>query len=212
MDLTARVLLLTPDLLVLDKPAGLAVHSGPRTPLSLDQALDTLRMGRRERPQPAHRLDRDTSGCLVLGRDVRAVRRLGALFAEGAVEKTYVACVVGDLADAGEIDAPLAKISSAAAGWRMVVDANGKPAMTRWQVLMRAEGLTLVELRPATGRTHQLRVHLAHIGAPIVGDPVYGAAGSAMRLHASRLRFAWRGAIVDVRAPLPQWATVDHAS
>ena len=207
MDLSARVLLLTPDLLALDKPAGLAVHPGPRTAVSLEDALDGLRFGRRERPQPAHRLDRDTSGCLLLGRDARAVRRLGALFTAGEVAKTYLACVVGEIADAGEIDASLAKISSAAAGWRMVVSDKGKSARTRWQVLARGDGRMLVELTPATGRTHQLRVHLAHIGAPIVGDPVYGIGGEPMRLHCARLRFGWRDAAVDIAAPRPAWAS-----
>ena len=203
MDAPPVLLLLRPDLLVIDKPAGLAVHSGPRTPASLEDALDALRFGRRERPQPAHRLDRDTSGCLLLGRDVRALRRLGALFAAGAVEKTYLAVITGDLADAGELAAPLVKVSSAAAGWRMVVRADGQSARTRWRVLGRASDRALVELTPATGRTHQLRVHMAHLGAPIAGDPVYGDGRGPMRLHASRLRLPWRDAVIDVTAPTP---------
>ena len=110
-------------MLVIDKPAGLAVHAGPKTPRSLEDRLGELAFGFRRLPQPAHRLDRDTSGCLVLARHPKAAKRLGRLFADGRVAKTYLAVLDGiPPAREGRIDAPLAKVSSAEAGWRIVVD------------------------------------------------------------------------------------------
>lgn len=178
--LGARLLHLDPEVMVLDKPAGLPVSA--RSGESLERLLPALRMGKRRDPQPAHRLDADTAGCLVLGRTAPMLARLNALFAERRVEKIYWAVLRGELpAESGEVDAPLRKVSSAARGWRMEVHEAGDPARTAWRVLGRAPGLTFVELRPETGRTHQLRVHCAHLGAPILGDAIYG--GGAGRLH-----------------------------
>lgn len=174
---------------MLDKPAGLPVHRGPRRGgPSLEDWLPALRFGKRRDPQPAHRLDADTAGCLVLGRTRPALARLGALFAAGRVEKVYWAVVRGaPPAAAGEIAAPLRKVSSAAAGWRMVVDAAGagQEARTAWRVLGRSErdGLAWLELRPRTGRTHQLRAHCAHLGCPILGDARYGGGEHPGGLH-----------------------------
>lgn len=171
-----RILLLRDDVLVLDKPAGLPVHRGPRGGASLDDWLEPLRMGKRHLPQPAHRLDTDTAGCLVLGRTKPALGALGRIFAEGRAEKTYWAGVRGGpAADSGTIDLALRKTSSAARGWRMEVAPDGQPALTRWRVLGRGAGITWLELAPRTGRTHQLRVHCAAAGFPILGDPFYGA-------------------------------------
>ena len=196
-ELAARILLLRDDLMVLDKPAGLPVHRGPRAGDSLEDWLEPLRMGRRHVPQPAHRLDTDTAGCLVLGRTKPALAALGALFAAGRAEKTYWAVVRGGPAeDAGTIEAPLRKVSSAARGWRMEVHPEGQRAVTAWRVLGRGRGrmpgaprsdpgppgITWLELRPQTGRTHQLRVHCAASGWPILGDAVYGG-GEAGGLH-----------------------------
>lgn len=178
-----RLLLLREDALVLDKPAGLPVHRGPRGGPSVEDWLEPLRMGRRRLPQPAHRLDADTAGCLVLGRTRPALAALGRIFAEGRAEKTYWAVVRGGPAEeAGEISAPLRKTSSAARGWRMEPHPGGQPARTRWRVLGRAAGAAWLELRPLTGRTHQLRVHCAAQGWPILGDPLYGA-GEPGGLH-----------------------------
>ena len=175
-DIAARVLLLRDDLLVLDKPAGLPVHRGPRGGASLEDWLEPLRMGKRHLPQPAHRLDTDTAGCLVLGRTKPALGALGRIFAEGQARKTYWAVVRGGPAgEEGVIDAPLRKTSSAARGWRMTVDPAGQRAVTRWRVLGRGPGIAWLELSPQTGRTHQLRVHCAAGGFPILGDPLYGA-------------------------------------
>jgi RluA family pseudouridine synthase len=176
-DLAARLLLLRAEVMVLDKPAGLPVHTGPRGGPSVEDWLEPLRMGKRHRPQPVHRLDADTAGCLVLGRTRPALAALGRLFAAGRVEKTYWAVVRGGpAAEAGEIATPLRKTSTAARGWRMEPHPEGQPARTRWRVLGRGAGLAWLELRPLTGRTHQLRAHCAAEGWPILGDAVYGAA------------------------------------
>lgn len=205
--LTERVLYIDAHLIVLDKPAGLAVHPGPATPDSLEDHLDDLRFGFQRRPQPAHRLDRDTSGCLVLGRHPKALKRLAALFAGNEVRKTYWAVVEGGPpAGEGVIDAPLAKISSREQGWRVVVDRRGKPARTCYRVLGRQPQRSWVEFTPETGRTHQIRVHAALLGCPILGDPVYGHAEGGMLLHARRIIIPYKdGAdpIIVTAAPPP---------
>jgi RluA family pseudouridine synthase len=173
--INARVLHRDAALLVLDKPAGLAVHRGPRGGPSLEDWLPALADGKRRLPQPAHRLDTDTAGCLVLGRTRPALAMLGAIFAGGRARKTYWAVVQGTpAADSGRCEAPLFKHSTAAAGWRMRVDPRGQVAITEWRVLGRGQGMAWLELRPRTGRTHQLRAHCAHLGWPILGDARYG--------------------------------------
>lgn len=201
-----RVLFIDAEALVIDKPAGLAVHPGPRTRESLKDYLDDLRFGFLRRPSPVHRLDRDTSGCLLLARNPKAHKRFQTAFEQGAVAKTYLAIVDGAMeAEEGEIDMPLTKVSTREQGWRMVADAKGKPAVTRWRRLAVREGRSAVLFLPETGRTHQLRVHAASgLGAPIAGDPVYGAGGWPMLLHALSLRLERSGkAAVEARAPLP---------
>jgi RluA family pseudouridine synthase len=168
--------------LILDKPAGIAVHAGPRGGPSVEDWLPRLAFGRKRLPQPAHRLDMDTAGCLVLGRTKPALAALGALFAAGRAAKTYWAVVRGGpAAESGQVSAPLMKRSTAQDGWWMAVDPAGQPATTAWRVLGRAPGHTWLELRPRTGRTHQIRVHCAHLGCPILGDTRYG--GGEERLH-----------------------------
>lgn len=198
---------------VIDKPAGLAVHPGPRTPDSLEDFLPDLAFGNQRLPVIAHRLDRDTSGCLIVARHPKAIRRVSQLFEAGQVRKIYWA-VLETLpdTDSGTVDAPLHKISSEAEGWRMVVDRRGKRAVTHWQVIDRAA--RLVEFRPETGRTHQLRVHAALLGHAILGDPVYGegasgtpgrAGGGPMRLHARSITLPYAEAEpLTITAPLPR--------
>lgn len=170
-------------MLIIDKPAGLPVHAGPRGGPSLEDHLEALRFGKRHLPQPAHRLDADTAGCLVLGRTKPALAALGALFAGGAVAKTYWAVVRGAPPQPeGELHAPLLKTSTRTEGWRMLVDPAGQPAATRWRLRGATAGLAWLELTPLTGRTHQLRVHCAHLGCPILGDARYGG-GSDAPLH-----------------------------
>lgn len=189
-DLLSRVLYRDGLMLIVDKPAGIPVHAGPGGGPNLEAQFDALRFGLPRPPALAHRLDRDTSGCLVLGRHPKALRKLARLFSGGTVEKVYWAVVEGVPAKrAGRIDLPLRKISSKARGWRMVADAEaGKPAATDYRVIGAADGLSWLELRPRTGRTHQVRVHCAALGCPVLGDPVYGSGGAAgsppLHLHA----------------------------
>ena len=271
-EIVARLLYRDGLMLVIDKPAGFAVHKGPKGGESLEDYFGALRFGLPRAPALAHRLDRDTSGCLVLGRHRKALAELGRLFKGGRVGKTYWAVVEGGPAeDEGRIDLPLGR-KDATRGWWMKHDPQGQPAVTTWKVLGRSncspivrssgwdrsrrgsspppcgEGLgvgvaaggrsslnnttplpdpspnaiarnpgkpgfrrgreqteqgeassprhderptrhlTWLALEPLTGRTHQLRVHCAAMGWPIVGDSVYGSAprtgGPGLHLHA----------------------------
>lgn len=192
MLLSDHILFIDGEALVLDKPAGLPVDRPRDGALSLENHRDSLRLGFQRWPTPVHRLDRDTSGCLLLARNPKAHVRFQQAFEQGLVEKTYLAVLAGMPSEtSGTIDMALAKISSAEEGWRMVSDPTGKRAVTHWEVIAEARGRALVRFRPETGRTHQLRVHAASgIGLPILGDPVYGEGGVPMLLHAARLRLA----------------------
>ena len=185
-----RVLFLDGEALVIDKPAGLPVDPPRDGSLSLENHLDSLRFGFHRWPQAVHRLDRDTSGCLLLSRNVKAHAKLQQAFEAGTVRKRYLAVLDGvPGGEAGTVDLPLVKVSSAEAGWRMIGRTDGKAARTAW-TLLRVEGdRALVEFRPETGRTHQIRVHAAQgLGLPVVGDPIYGRADpSGMMLHAAEL-------------------------
>ena len=174
-------------MLVIDKPAGLSVHRGPKGGSSLEDYFDVLRFGLPRMPALAHRLDKDTSGCLVLGRHRKALALLGKLFKNGKIGKTYWAVVEGGPAeDEGRIDMPLGKLDEDR-GWWMKPDPEGKPASTTWKVMGRSEGHTWLALEPLTGRTHQLRVHCAETGFPILGDPIYGPQASLRRLRKESL-------------------------
>jgi tRNA pseudouridine32 synthase / 23S rRNA pseudouridine746 synthase len=197
-------------MLVIDKPPGLPVHRGPKGGGSLEDWFDHLRYGLPRPPALAHRLDKDTSGCLVLGRHRKALAHLGLLFKHGKVGKTYWAVVEGGPEkEDGVIDLPLGRLDESR-GWWMKPDPKGLPSVTTWKVLGRSGPMTWLALTPMTGRTHQLRVHCAAMGWPILGDNIYGAAprfgGPVMHLHAREITvpLSKNKPPVRVVAPVPE--------
>ncbi|HZH26183.1 MAG TPA: RluA family pseudouridine synthase [Azospirillaceae bacterium] len=211
----ARVLHRDADVLVIDKPAGLAVQGGTSTPRHLDAMLDALRFDASERPRLVHRLDKDTSGVLVLARNALAAKRLADAFRGHDARKIYWAVTVGVPSPRrGRIDLALAK-EGTARGERVAADAeDGKRASSLYTVVEHAHRRAAwVALWPLTGRTHQLRVHMQAIGTPILADGKYGGAEAflegaelsrQLHLHARRIIIPHpRGGRLDVTAPLP---------
>ena len=227
-EMLARVLHRDGLMLIIDKPAGLAVHRGPKGGASLEDYFDALRYGLPRPPSLAHRLDKDTSGCLVLGRHRKALAHLGLLFKHGKVAKTYWAVVAGGPdANEGTIDLPLGRLD-ATRGWWMKPDPRAcprsrpgpcwaavslpprlrgrrsheplkhtrRPARPRPLPARGGRGykLTWLALTPVTGRTHQLRVHCAAMGWPIVGDNIYGTRAPVRRTGPAAPRPRDRGA------------------
>jgi 23S rRNA pseudouridine955/2504/2580 synthase len=202
-----------PNAFVLNKPPGLATQGGTKTTQHLDRLLDGL-ADERGRPKLVHRLDKDTSGALLVARTARAAGHFANAFSGRTARKVYWALVVGvpDAAE-GVIDAPLAKQPGTGGEKMHVSEEHGLPAKTRWRVVDRAGNRAAwVELQPLTGRTHQLRAHMAAIGHPIVGDAKYGGPEAfltggisrKLHLHARRIRIdAPEGGVIDVTAELP---------
>lgn len=210
-DLIGRILYRDAEMLVLDKPSGLAVHRGPKGGLTLDDFLPDLQLDGPIIPQLAHRLDRETTGCLVLGRTPQALRRLGNAFAQGRIQKTYLSLACGTPpAGEGLIDQPLARRSHDKRSWWMKVDPAGQPSQTRYRCLGTRDALSWLALQPLTGRTHQLRVHCAAMGWPLAGDRVYGgdramAVSPGLLLHAWRITLPRPGAApLTLTAPMPK--------
>lgn len=195
-------------MIVLDKPAGLACHAGPKTQDSLERYMAELTFGFQRLPQAVHRLDRDTSGCLLLARNPKAHKRLTQLFMDGLIGKAYWAIVDGIPAlPEGVVNAALIKTSTAEAGWRMEVSDKGQRAETHYKVLSKGPKHSLIAFTPKTGRTHQIRVHSAELGCPLVGDPIYGRGSKTTRtmLHAREISIPLAsGEVVTVQAELPQ--------
>lgn len=195
-------------ILVLNKPAGIAVHAGAKKSDSLDAYFEELKFGLPRLPALAHRLDKDTSGCLVLGRHPEALRRLGHLFETNQIQKTYWAIVRGTLVEKeGVIDLPLAPQSQKKYHWWMKVDPQGKEAITEYKVLRETEEASWLELKPKTGRTHQLRVHCAAIGHPILGDRIYGNPEEMCPLHlhaySIEIPLYLKKPSIEIKAPIP---------
>lgn len=199
-------------LLVVDKPAGILTHTNSPTGepgvaellAASHGPFPSLSEDGERRAGVAHRLDRDTSGLLVLGRSVEALERLKEMFAEREVEKTYLAICHGVARfDSEWIEAELGRSEKTRDKISVVPPGEGRPASTYYQVLERWSGASFLEVKPKTGRTHQVRVHMAHAGLPLVGDEVYRPRGRALQplpagapklarhaLHAARLVFA----------------------
>ena len=200
--------------IVLNKLPGLATQGGTKTDQHVDGLLDALKYDAPVRPKLVHRLDKDTSGALLIARSPRAAAWFAKSFSNRSARKTYWAIVVGvpDIAQ-GEIDLPLAK-QPGSGGEKMHVHDDGLPSKTRYRVIERAgNSAAWVELQPLTGRTHQLRVHMAAIGHPIVGDGKYGGKGAfltgtisrKMHLHSRRLRIDHPdGGAIDISAEVPE--------
>jgi tRNA pseudouridine32 synthase/23S rRNA pseudouridine746 synthase len=209
-EIRARVLHRDGLMLVIDKPAGLPVHRGPKGGANLEASFDALRFGLPRPPVLAHRLDKDTSGCLVLGRHRKATASLGLLFKYGKIDKTYCAVVEGGpVQDEGIIELALGR-KNAERGWWQKPDPEGQIAITKWKVLGRADSFSWLAMEPLTGRTHQLRVHAAAQGWPIVGDAIYG---NGPRFGEPRLHLHAREIVVPISrnkdpvrvvAPVPQ--------
>ena len=201
--------------LVLNKPPGLATQGGTKTTAHVDGLLDALQFEAEGRPKLVHRLDKDTSGALLVARSARAAAFFAKAFSSRSAKKVYWALVVGvPSIDDGMIDLPVAK-QPGTGGEKMHVDEeNGQAARSRYRVIERAGNRACwVELQPFTGRTHQLRVHMAAIGHPIVGDGKYGGPAAfltggisrKMHLHSRRLKVDHPdGGEIEVQAELPQ--------
>jgi len=196
-----------PHLVVLNKPPSLPVHAGPAGGVSVEDWFPQLSR-RKDGPWLAHRLDADTAGCLVVALRRATLHAVQRAFSEGRVGKTYWAIVDGTPGtEEGTIDLPLLK-RTAKAGWRMVVDTAGQPARTSWRVRGRSGGQTWLELHPQTGRTHQIRVHCAALGCPVVGDPVYGSntqtgTGTGLQLLARAITLPLGPPVQAVAPPPP---------
>lgn len=211
------------DVLVLNKPAGLAVHGGSGVRVGLIEALRQIRP-ELEGLELVHRLDKDTSGCILLGKSRQVLNALQQQLQSKQLGKFYQAWVVGSWpANLREVRAPIERASSPAGErlMRVAATGEGKQALTRFRVLKKVNGFTLVEAEPVTGRTHQIRVHARHAGFPLVGDPKYGdqnlnqafqrQGSGRMFLHARRLVFKDPGSgeqqTVEAR-PDPAWKKV----
>ena len=203
-------------ILVINKPAGMAVHGGSGVSAGVIETLRAIRADA-SRLELVHRLDRDTSGCLLISKRTSVLRKLHELIRENRVDKRYLALVAGSWRKgAKRVDVPLLK-NTLQGGERVVrVDPDGKPAETRFKRLERYTEATLVEVELITGRTHQIRVHAAWLGSPVLGDTKYGdpTANRRMRdlglkrlfLHAHRIGFFWPGEKQEtvIEAPLPE--------
>ena len=202
--------------LVIDKPAGLPVDRPKRGGPALFDHIEQLKLGFQRPPVPVHRLDTDTSGCLLLARNPKALKRFNKAFEDRLVGKTYLAIIDFEPTDrSGTIELALSKISSAEKGWRMIAAKKGKPAVSHWELLETIGSgdrrRSLIRFRPTTGRTHQLRVHaLQGLGAPLLGDPVYGPVRGQNKgaprtmLHAETLTVTREGKTpIEAFAPFP---------
>ena len=214
-DIESTVLFKDALVLVLNKPAGIAVHPGRGPAPHLGAYLPQLRFGLPTMPALAHRLDLETSGCLILGRNRHGLRTLATLLETRQLRKTYLALVHGcPPGDRGQIDMPLSPLTDKSYHWRMKCDPEGKNALTDYEIIRTYGPFTLLKLTPLTGRTHQLRIHCAHLGCPILGDAIYGeptldaslSCPPGLHLHASQVTIPlyYQKPPLIIDAPLPE--------
>jgi 23S rRNA pseudouridine1911/1915/1917 synthase len=204
------------ELIVLNKPAGLLAIRDPRHPrerTALDAASERLKGSK---VFPVHRLDRETSGVLIVAKTPAAQRKMSAIMRERKVRKIYLALVKGEVKKSNKIDLPILRTPSG----KVRIDKAGKPSLTVYRIRRPYPGYTLLEVEPKTGRTHQIRAHLARVGHPVVNDRVYGNrrtfrieregdepfTSKRLMLHSSDVLFTyWRtGGSLHLRAPLPR--------
>ncbi len=211
IDLPLSVLYEDEDVLVVDKPPRLATHpslGNHGETLAGAVAYYLLQKNKEFVFRPVHRLDKDTSGAILLGKNAHAAGVLGEDLKKNQVRRTYLAVLAGTLPERkGTVDAPIARMPDSVLARR--VDAAGDRAVTHYEVLAERNGISLVRLRLDTGRTHQIRVHMAFLGAPVVGDFLYGQEEPALgrqALHSETLEFTQpvSGEAISLRAPLPK--------
>ncbi|ROS00069.1 23S rRNA pseudouridine955/2504/2580 synthase [Sinobacterium caligoides] len=201
-------------LLVINKPSGLAVHGGSGVSLGLIEALRQLRPEARYL-ELAHRLDKGTSGCIVIAKKRSVLKELHASFRGDGMDKRYLALAAGDWPRRrSTVSVALRKIEQPTGGCIVKVAADGKQSCTRFEIVERLSGATLIMAKPVTGRTHQIRVHAQYAGHPLVGDDRYGdqevdkkmqlIGSKRLFLHAWRLNFRVSGKRIEVEAPLPE--------
>lgn len=195
-------------ILVVNKPVHIPVHRTPKGGESLEDYFPALMFEAASPPALAHRLDKETSGCLVLGRQKEALAHLGKLFQQGKIKKRYLAIVRGRPPEAaGRVSFPIKRFDLGRGKWEFRCDAGGQEAHTDYETLRVSDTHALVLLSPLTGRTHQLRLHCQAMGCPIVGDTFYGnGEGNALMLHAAyvALPLQHKAPPIEVRAPLPE--------
>lgn len=214
-DIALDILFEDENLLVLHKPAGMVVHPGAGNPdgtlvsALLHHCGHLSQIGGEERPGIVHRLDKETSGCLVVAKNDLSHRSLAEQFAGREVKKTYLAVTAGaPRYRAGTVDVPIARHRVHRQKMTVSEPGDGRDASTEYCVLATSNGRSLIECKPRTGRTHQIRVHLRHLGCPILGDPLYGKRGTFTRhlLHAWKLQFRHpvTGETLTFEAPPPE--------
>lgn len=203
-------------LIILNKPAGIAVHRTPKGDENIEQYFDALKFGEALPPSLAHRLDKETSGCLVLGRNRKALARLGHLFMQGRVSKRYLALVTAVPSEmSGQISRPIKRVDLGRGKWEFVIADDGQEAVTDYRVIAHSDTHALLSMEPKTGRTHQLRLHCQALGCPILGDRFYGGEREGverLHLHASHVSIPYDKTPVEAEAPLPEYFEASLAS
>jgi 23S rRNA pseudouridine955/2504/2580 synthase len=213
-NLQEAIIYIDDDLIVINKPAGLAVQGGTKIAISIDALLDHLKFDAKERPKLVHRLDKDTSGVLLLARRASVAAKLAEHFKNKLMEKTYWAIVSGKpLQEEGKIVTTIAKATNEDNFERMTNQPDGKKAITFYRIIDYAHyTVSWLEMMPITGRTHQLRIHAADMGHPIIGDNKYGSrvnpvkgAPNKLHLHARNIKLInFMGKNLEFTAPLPK--------